>query len=371
MSNDSLRHRLDRIKQRARSLRDANATRDAVGELVRSGVVSRASELANVPDERPRRSERFLTLDDFKTAPKSLAEAVPGEEIRFGGKTLWRLRQVGVEIDPDAEAEAKLLASLRRWPDSATAVAFDLNTGSDIRRGSPGSNEVDPADILFFDLETTGLVGNAYMFLSGIMYLQDGRLVSEQLFARDYAEEETVVAYTADMLHRFGTVVTYNGLSFDLPFVAARCGYHRLQPAPTGLSLDLLHAARKAFQGILPNRRLVTVEKHLRGVGRDGDIPSRYIPEAYHDFVHSQDAQLMENATYHNCMDVFTMVVILNRLASGEPLGVTEGALQPPGDPHLQLQDKKPPLAEPSPVQPHSVHEKVLDRLRRRLRRWR
>jgi uncharacterized protein YprB with RNaseH-like and TPR domain len=64
----------------------------------------------------------------------------------------------------------------------------------------------------------------------------------------------------------------------------------------------------------LPNCRLVTVEKHLRGVERVDDIPSRFIPRAYHEFVHTRDARLMRNVVYHNRMDVFTMAVMLNHL---------------------------------------------------------
>jgi uncharacterized protein YprB with RNaseH-like and TPR domain len=62
----------------------------------------------------------------------------------------------------------------------------------------------------------------------------------------------------------------------------------------------------------------VTVEKHLRGSGRVDDIPSRFIPRAYHEFVHTKDARLMRNVVYHNRMDVFTMAVILNRMGEGD-----------------------------------------------------
>jgi uncharacterized protein YprB with RNaseH-like and TPR domain len=42
------------------------------------------------------------------------------------------------------------------------------------------------------------------------------------------------------------------------------------------------------------------------------DIPSRFIPRAYHEFVRSRDARIMRNVVYHNRMDLFTMAVILN-----------------------------------------------------------
>ncbi|HLF22992.1 MAG TPA: ribonuclease H-like domain-containing protein, partial [Burkholderiales bacterium] len=73
---------------------------------------------------------------------------------------------------------------------------------------------------------------------------------------------------------------------------------------------------RRVYRPGLPNVRLVTVERHLRGVERVDDIPSRFIPRAYHEYVRTRDARIMRNVVYHNRMDLFTMAVILNRLAS-------------------------------------------------------
>ena len=90
---------------------------------------------------------------------------------------------------------------------------------------------------------------------------------------------------------------------------------HRIPEISRFGSVDLLHTARKVFGEVLPDRRLMTVERHLRGVDRQDDIPGRYIPEAYHDFVHSGDGRAMKNVLYHNRMDLFTMAVIVNRLS--------------------------------------------------------
>jgi uncharacterized protein YprB with RNaseH-like and TPR domain len=82
-------------------------------------------------------------------------------------------------------------------------------------------------------------------------------------------------------------------------------------------SVDLLYAARRVFRSMLPNCRLVTVERHLRRVDREGDIPGRYIPDAYHDYVRTGDARVMHNVLYHNRMDLFTMAVIVTHLSRG------------------------------------------------------
>jgi len=171
------------------------------------------------------------------------------------------------------------------------------------------------ARVLFLDIETTGLSSNTYLFLCGLMYIENGEFVVEQVFARDYAEEAGLLHYVRNAMARFDTVVTYNGASFDLPFLRTRMAVHRVRGVATLGSVDLLYATRRAFRDILPNRRLVTVERHLRRVDREGDIPGRYIPDAYHDFVRTKDARVIKNVLYHNRMDLFTMAVIVTHLS--------------------------------------------------------
>jgi hypothetical protein len=176
---------------------------------------------------------------------------------------------------------------------------------------------VSPERVLFLDIETAGLSANTYLFLVGLMYANGNGFHVEQVLARDYTEEKGVLLHVHETMSRFDTIVTYNGATFDIPFIRTRMAVHRISElAPVG-SVDLLHASRRVFRGVLPNCRLVTVEKHLRGSGREGDIPSRFIPRAYHEFVRTKDARIMRNVAYHNRMDLFTMAVILNHL--GDP----------------------------------------------------
>ena len=79
-----------------------------------------------------------------------------------------------------------------------------------------------------------------------------------------------------------------------------------------------MDAARRVYRGVVPNCKLGTVERHIRGVERTGDIPGRHIPGAYHNYVRTGDARAMKNVLYHNRMDLFTMAVLINRVAAEE-----------------------------------------------------
>jgi uncharacterized protein YprB with RNaseH-like and TPR domain len=247
----------------------------------------------------------------------TIEAAVPGVALSAGTSGCYLIRTQDRDLDPTAAAESTCFGAFRAWPVETVRTRL----GAQPVYGAASvivDAEPDPTRILFLDIETAGLSANTYVFLIGLMYWEDGKFVSDQVFARDYTEEEGMLRHVRETLARFGTVVTYNGASFDLPFIRTRMSVHRIPDVDPIESVDLLHAARRVYKPILPNCRLVTVEKHLRGSGRVDDIPSRFIPRAYHEFVHTKDARLMRNVVYHNRMDVFTMAVILNRMGEGD-----------------------------------------------------
>jgi len=246
--------------------------------------------------------------------PLSIERAVPGEQRTIDDSNYYLIRLNGTEVDTGASAEARHFERFERWPDAATrSVVAPRRAHADLLRPIAEAAPC-PRSVLFFDIETAGLSANTYAFLCGFMYLRGDEFHVEQAFARDYTEEEGMLRHVRETMARFDTVVTYNGASFDIPFIRNRFAVHRIPDLKPVGSVDLLHSSRRVYREILPNCRLVTVERHLRGVDRVDDIPSRFIPRAYHEYVRTRDARIMRNVVYHNRMDLFTMAVILNRL---------------------------------------------------------
>ena len=110
-------------------------------------------------------------------------------------------------------------------------------------------------------------------------------------------------------------IVTYNGAGFDVPFLQTRMAVARMEAVKPFEHVDLLEPARECFSDVLPNCRLETVERHLRGSSRTGDIAGRDIPEAYHEFVRTGDARDIGRILYHNRMDLLAMAYLVNHLA--------------------------------------------------------
>ena len=308
-----------------------------IDAALRSGAVSRGSDIPvtrmrrgpwwwrrrMLRDEAPAYHSRFeAEFQNMRASvvtgdPVSIESALPGEVRMLDDSNYYLVQFGGPEVDPASTNESERFARLSDWPEPVSrTVLAPRRAHADVIRAVHEA-PVSPERILFLDIETAGLSANTYLFLVGMMYANQNGFHVEQVFARDYTEEKGVLQHVHDTMGRFDTLVTYNGATFDIPFIRTRMAVHRIPEMPPMGSVDLLQASRRVFREVLPNCRLVTVEEHLRGAGRVDDIPSRFIPRAYHEFVHSKDARIMRNVAYHNRMDLFTMAVILNHLAAG------------------------------------------------------
>ena len=275
---NALRKRLEILKHRAREIRRLY--------LARHGMD---------PSEEP-------------GSPRPLAEEAPGEEIVLGSSAVYLVRTDAAEIVADAPDLAGTFSKLIAAP-TWRRLCLDPHG----RRGEP-ARSFDPDDFCFFDIETTGLTPSTYVFLCGMMVVERGRLVIEQALARDYAEEAGMLLHVRRTLERFPVLVTFNGASFDVPFVKARMAVARIDYAGPIKHVDLLLPAKQEFGRVLPNCRLGTIEQHLRGGRSESDMPGSEIPEAYHEFVRTGDARKIGRILYHNRMDLIAMAGLFNRL---------------------------------------------------------
>ena len=164
----------------------------------------------------------------------------------------------------------------------------------------------EPERILYLDIETTGFTGTP-LFLIGLMYLQAGRIRVTQLLARDYSEEGPLLEYLADQFPGFDCLVTFNGKTFDVPFIRDRYFANAVRCRFPQHHLDLLGPSRRKWRGALPNCTLQTLEKWICGRGRVGDIPGMDIPDTYHMFVRTGNAALLSPILEHNALDLVTM----------------------------------------------------------------
>jgi uncharacterized protein YprB with RNaseH-like and TPR domain len=220
------------------------------------------------------------------------------------------------------------------WRDASGAVFVHERLRSDVERrekhwgslGTPPEEEEALAELagrglekaLFLDLETGGLASSP-VFLAGTMHWNGTDFVLRQYFARHYGEEGALLRALADQMRGFDTLVTFNGKSYDVPFMSARCVVHGARPSIPERHVDLLHPARRRWKELLPNCRLQTLEFHVCRRRRFGDVPGDEVPALYHDYIRRGNPYRLVPVFHHNLLDVITMAEVLHTLCTPRP----------------------------------------------------
>ncbi len=166
---------------------------------------------------------------------------------------------------------------------------------------------------LFLDLETGGLAASP-VFLAGTMHWNGEDFVVRQYFARHYGEEAALLEGVSELARGFDILITFNGKSYDAPFLMNRAVIHAVPVTLPFAHLDLLHASRRRWRGDFDDCRLQTLERHVCRRRRAGDVPSDEVPSLYHDYVKHGDPYRLIPVFHHNMLDVITMSEILRAL---------------------------------------------------------
>ena len=108
--------------------------------------------------------------------------------------------------------------------------------------------------------------------------------------------------------------MSYNGRTFDVPFIQERLTYYRMQPDLERTHFDLLHFSRRAWKDKLPNCKLGTIEKQLLGINRTQDIPGALVPEFYDTYTKTGNFGPVIPIIEHNKQDLISLANIFTKL---------------------------------------------------------
>ena len=249
-------------------------------------------------------------MQEKKGSPKRTVNPVPGttdlesiitgQSISVDVGEFYLVRRKLAELHSSADAVVQKYCNL---------FASDRETRYDpqeLRDDLRDFLSAAPAKTMFLDAETTGF-SNTPLFLLGIMYFNGERFIIDQLFARDYSEEGPLLHYFSEFAPGFDILVTFNGKSFDAPFIRDRMIYHRKRFTWTQTHVDILHHSRRRWKGKFSDCKLQTLEREICGRRREGDVPGALVPEVYREFVRSGDTRLLADVFHHNALDLITL----------------------------------------------------------------
>lgn len=171
----------------------------------------------------------------------------------------------------------------------------------------------EPENFKFMDIETKGL-SNVPIILIGVAEIKGNNIVSSQYFLRDYSEEASIIDAYLSHLDEDSVHVTFNGKTFDVPFIKNRCRYNRIEANLDLAHLDLMYFAKNLWGEELPNCQLQTIEKELFGIERVGDVPGQYIPGYWDTYLQKDNIGPVVPIIEHNAQDVISLASFLDKM---------------------------------------------------------
>jgi len=211
------------------------------------------------------------------------------------------------------------------WVNPASRLDLGATSSSPVQETNDGFEAPDTAsvsiqpdgDLICLDTETSGLSGGTgtWAFVTGLLRgSSEGWQLRQYLLTRLDAESVYLEAIAAE-LEGAGLLISYNGLSFDIPLLATR---FRLSgqgdPLPALPHLDLLRPVRRAYGRVWPDCRLASVEQRLLGFKRKDDLPGSEAPAAWLAWLRAGEMTPLAGVLRHNRWDLLSLAALIPRM---------------------------------------------------------
>ena len=187
----------------------------------------------------------------------------------------------------------------------------------------------DSEELLFLDIETLGLYDSPIIMV-GLGFFKRNKFEIHILFARDLEEEIAMCEHLkTEIIPNFQCFITYNGKSFDIPYIANRFMYffdenpmisEDEEPYKSYNSkfhhIDLYHNCRRKYKGFFESFTLTDMEINLLNVSRENELPSGLVGLCYKKYLEAplRYVGLVKEVIDHNYWDIYSMPLILQKL---------------------------------------------------------
>lgn len=168
--------------------------------------------------------------------------------------------------------------------------------------------DVSPEEILFFDIETTGLShrSSRVCLIGGACFCQGEWLLTQFLAESESPQEELeVLKAFASLCLEKKYILHYNGSTFDIPYLGHRFREHRLfSPLEKMVSVDLYRTFSPLRPYLkIPDFKQRTLEK-LSGFQRSDTLSGKEWIQAYKTYAKTKDSRTLDLILGHNRDDL-------------------------------------------------------------------
>ncbi|KZX17542.1 DNA polymerase family B, exonuclease domain [Methanobrevibacter cuticularis] len=264
---------------------------------------------------RKQKIDFSLKENDFKKHLFSDLTLVP----KIGQVTEQKLLKEGYTDIPSLLEHEKFSQLAQIAIDKIESSSF-VETFHLVRKNSYSPNNVlkcagsvEEENFKFMDIETLGL-SNVPIILMGLAEIKGKYIESTQYLLRDKIEEPALLEGFNSHLDEDSVFVTYNGASFDIPFIKNRFNYYRMDYSHNLINYDLLYFARRLWKNQVPDCKLTTIESHLFDINRVDDVPGSQIPKYYETYLKKNNIGPLVPIIEHNRMDIVSLASFLMRM---------------------------------------------------------
>ncbi|XME02919.1 ribonuclease H-like domain-containing protein [Lachnospiraceae bacterium C1.1] len=174
--------------------------------------------------------------------------------------------------------------------------------------------DFQPADLYrtaFFDIETTGLSREySMLYLAGFVYFEDNKWKYRQFLAENEEDEFRTLLAMREFMKNFDLLISFNGESFDLPFILARYDKYAIN-ALLPKSFDIYRAV-KPFKSLLglENMKQKSIERFL-SVDREDKMNGGELIDVYWNYAKNHGKKERSLLLLHNADDIAGMPELL------------------------------------------------------------
>ena len=195
--------------------------------------------------------------------------------------------------------------------------------GYKIRKFVLDNIDLIPEHIMFNDIETMGFK-NKPIFLAGFAYRQNKDIIFDIPFTPNPLKEKNMLSYFSSRLKYFSLIVTYNGLTFDLPFINNRFETFNLSPKINTKKnhVDIYNLLNKnqtkmLFSGDYDKENFdskisLKLSKLWTKFGDSPreDIGGHLVPTYFRQYLLSGDSEKITELIHHNVLDILTTIAL-------------------------------------------------------------
>ncbi|MCX8093950.1 MAG: ribonuclease H-like domain-containing protein [Candidatus Goldbacteria bacterium] len=172
-------------------------------------------------------------------------------------------------------------------------------------------------DLLFLDIETMTLFPETQIITIGCGFFQNNNFKTIHLTALNEEGEYEILNEFKKLLETKKAFVTFNGKSFDVPFIDMRMSYYNIE---NNLNIyhnfDLLFFTKKAFKGLQKSFTLKEIDKNILKKYRKNDISGDDVFYYYNKYKITKNMNFLKPIINHNKEDILSIALLLHKLIS-------------------------------------------------------